>query len=176
MSPTHFLTVVLAFLSVQTFVEAQPCPRQRTFLAGFANPLVCEGDAGGSEITISGLSVTFRVRGFSGSRPRVAGFPDELLPDFLRLVVARRSTGEIQLGKSFMQKGGKKYFSRSSAEDKKNFRLYYNILQVLVRQFETGNCPIDNKGQKFPKLASVRGGLLSLASVFNVDDCSGGLV
>lgn len=176
MSPTYFLAVVLAFLSVQTFAEAQSCNRQRTFLGGFSNPLVCAGAKGGSEITIGALTITFRVRSISGPRPSVAGFPNEVLPDFLRLVVARRPTGEIQLGMSFMQKGSKKYFSRSSEENKKNFRLYYNILQVLVRQFETGNCPIINKGKKFPELASVRGGLLSLASVFNVDDCSGGLV
>lgn len=176
MGLVHFLAVALSVFALHSLSAAQTCKTQRVFANGFANPMVCDGDAGGSQFTVLGRSIIYRVLGTPGGRPNVDGFPDVILPAFLKLFVARRPNGEIQPRKSFIQRGGKKYIFKASDMDTENFRLYFNVLQVLVKQFETGNCPIDSKGQSFPELASVRGGLLVLAAVFDVEDCSRGRV
>lgn len=153
--------------------DAQTCVKQRVFSSGFANPLVCDGDGGGSQISVFADSVVYKVLGGGGEK--VKGL-NVLLPDSLQLVIKRRSNGEIKPAASFIKVDGRKFKYGRNAADTNNFRLYFNALQVLVRQFETGDCPIDSKAQKFPGLASVRGGLLALSSTFVVKDCSGGII
>lgn len=88
--------------------------------------------------------------------------------------MVRKGNGDINKLRSFMQVGSTRYVFGDSKQNKIMFRKWFNILQVLVRQFETGNCPIDSKAQRFPALSSVRGAMAALGGVFRVKDCSGG--
>lgn len=168
--PTSALLLLIASLLL-SLCEARGCVKQRVFSTGFENPLVCDGDAGGSQLSIFANYIWYKVLGGSGREPKGLPVP---LPNTLQLVIRRRSNGSIIQNASFIRVNGVKYVYGQSAAATSAYRRYFNALQVLVRAFETGNCPIDNKGQAFPELSSVRGSLLSLSSTFLVSDCSGG--
>lgn len=154
---------LLSFISLS---QAQTCRKQAIFTTGFANPLVCDGDAGGSQLSVFQTSIVYEVLGGFGED--VINVP---LPSFLKLVI-RRSGKAINRDTSSIEVDGLTFVYGENDAARDNFRLYFNVLQVIVRGFETGNCPIDNKNQRYPRLASTRGSLLSLSSVFEVPDCS----
>lgn len=161
------LCLILLFISV---AFAQTCTKQGVFPSNIQSPLLCDGDAGGSEIKVTETSVSHEV--VFGGADIVFDGDRTPLPTVLELVIKRKGNGAIRRGKSFILADGRKIKAPSRPTPASEFVLYYNVLQILVRGFETGDCPIDNKGQVFPELASVRGGLLSLSSVFLVEDCS----
>lgn len=176
MNLSFLFLACFAFVLSQRQAVAQTCIVQPIFPTNLPNPnpLICDGDAGGSQISVFSNSVSFRLLG--GSPEPILGFPDKEIPNRLDLVIARRSDGQIDRASSFVRLNSDIFTYRNAGDERRMFRTYFNILQVFVAQFETGNCPIDNKGQVYPELASVRGGMLSLASLFGVTDCSGGNV
>lgn len=172
-SSTVFVVFAVALLNnfaAGQLTTGHICLPQPLFGGGFATPLVCEGDAGGSQFTTIGSStIVFEV--LAGERKPILGFPSLRVPERLVLKIIRSPKGAIRKGDSYIDYDGARF---KYSTHPPHFRAMFNALQVLVRQFETGNCPIDSNGQSFPELASVRGSLLALAPIFKVKDCSDG--
>lgn len=169
---TFFVSTIAALL-LNTLAVGQSCTVQPIFPSGFATPLLCDGDGGGSQFTTIGSALIVYDVLFGAGEP-ILGFPNLSLPEKIVLSIARFGSGAVDRGQSYIEVEGTRFRFSASTSQTQNFRTWFNVLQVLVRQFETGNCPIDNKAQTFPELASLRGALLSLSSTFKVKDCSGG--
>lgn len=149
-------------------VSGAECPVQPVFET--FPTLFCDGDGGGAQLTISPNIIELKI--FGGPEP-ISELPGFNTPNNLKLEINRGSGGRLIKGSSKISVDGQTFSFGAGAQDKKMFRKWYNVLQVLVQNIEVGDCPIDNKAQKFPQLASVRGSLQGLASAFQVRDCEG---
>lgn len=155
------VSIIILYLSV-CCVTAQPsgCSVIPLFVSGYdESPLLCDGDAGGSELYVTESTIEHKTvgRGLAMSED-------------IRLIIWRRpGDGYVNFRRSSITKGGARY--RYLGAGRAPFRTYFRELMLLVNQFETGSCPVDSKGQTFPKLAAVRGSLAALARSFLVFDC-----
>ena len=171
--------VLVIFAVMPIMVASQSCKTQRGLPKILPyKPLVCDGDSGGTQLSVFPARIAFEYLCCRPKKEKVLGYPEEIIPDKLELILTSKDDGDIDKNSTFIlldsNGDGFKTLVYARPGDRKMFRKWFNILQVFVRQFETGNCPVDNKGQKFKQLAVVRGSLHTLASIFLVKDCSGG--
>lgn len=149
-------------------VALADCSSQPLFLENLNYPIRCEGDAGGTELDAGGNSISFKAL-LSGTTSQVEqlGVP---LPDTLVLKIATFPNGRINKNASSVTVNG---VLSLFGNDRDTFKTYFQVIQIIAKQYETGDCPIDRKNQRFPKIASLRGSLSTLAYIFGIIDCTG---
>lgn len=153
--------IIFLHLSV-CFVKAQPsgCSQIPIFESGYVeNPLLCDGDAGGSNLYVADNSIEHTTVGAN------LGTSEDIRLDIWR----RDSDGLVIFPQCSITKGGVRFLY--SGAERIQFRRYFRELMLIVRQFETGECPVDSKNQRFPDLVRVRSSLAALAASFRVYDC-----
>lgn len=146
-SRSHALAKALVLVLCVSVVLAD-CSVQPLFPRESKSPIDCGNDGGGSEFIVKDSSISFRsINNSPYENVEPPGVP---LPDTLVLRIARFQNGRINKNASSVTLNGLRTFY---GNDRDTFETCFQVIQIIVRQFEIGDCTID-AGIPVPKIAS----------------------
>lgn len=156
-------STLLCILLCSHLVTAD-CSAHRIFFVQ-GSRFSCGGDGGGSTLEVEPYQLSFRATGNDGEQVPQLSLP---LPASLQINIATRRNGSLNMRRSSVTIDGRRVLYRN---DPDTFGDYLQVMRVIILQYRSGRCPIDNKAQKFPELAPLSGSLSTLGALFGVIDC-----